>query len=644
MNLFLKKYIIVVPALFLFGYVFIRAWKLSFTIDEAFSFLFYALDSYGNIFHFKLLDPNNHVLNSFFMKFFNSWLPLSELTLRTQSIIAHGLFMLFIWLILKDFKNTLFSICAWLILNLNPYMLDFFSLARGYALGWAMMTGSLYFLKQILEKDSKRGLNIIFCFLLAALSVMASFSMVNYYLALLCIFGVMALYMVIYQWKMIRSQLWFWGSLLFVLALSGLLLYYTIDISFKLQNAGYLYFGGIVGIWQDTVSSLVDSCLYGASYAGAMVIPLLMLIIVVPVLTIIFIIFRLIKGKSLQEDNYFFIALFMVLLFIIAGIMTSHSLLNTRVVIERAAVFIEIIFLFVLVFLIYHSLTIKYALPVVIFFGGLSVFHFFHSANFSYTYEWKSDASTCDMMKDLGRMHDENILNVNKNEVLFQPEWLFATSTMFYQYMYQFKWMEPVESVKAFTNAEDFYYFPENAISELKGQPVEIIKRYPLSGTILLKNTTKRKVYIFAKKQINFIDELKSDTSLTRFFDVERVENIDGIKIKPGIYSPSIKLNVNTLQINSNVILKASVKVFFPKDKCGDFVISIMDKDGKLVKWNAIGLGSYLLQKEGWITIPYKLNIDKWEPRAETIQIFLWNTGKDAIIAANMQAEILDYK
>jgi len=643
MNAFLKKYIIVIPALCLFAYTCIRAWHLSFTIDESFSFLFYVLDSYKNIFHFKLLDPNNHVLNTFLMKCFSTWFPLSELTLRLQSLIAHAFFMLFTWLLVKNFKNTWFSISAWLILNLNPFMLDFFSLARGYALGWAMMTGSLYFLKEILEKSEKKFRNILLCFLFGALSVLASFPLVNYYMALMLIFCLIAIYKIVFDWKSIKNTEWFWLSIIMISILSGFLLYYTVDISFKMQNAGYLYFGGIVGFWKDTVGSLVDSTLYGAPYGHIVIIPSLVIAIIVPVAGLAFIVFQLYKFRKKFNNYYFFIAIISLLFIIISGIICSHSFLNTRVVIERAAVFIEILFLVLMVFLIYHLFSMKFALPLVTLIAFFFVFHFFKNANNSYFFEWKSDASTREAMQDLEKIHAKNP-GLNKMKMIFQPYWLFATTSMFYQYINHDEWMEPIESAKEFSFGEDYYYFPENDLKDLGNQLVEIVKRYPLSHTVLLKNTAPKRKNILGEKSLNFYQALLNEPTLIKVFQPANIENQNGIVINKDIFSPVIKLDTKEFSGKTNVIIKASFKGFFPTEKCGDFVISFMDKEGKLLKWNAIGLGSYLLQKDGWMTIPYKINIENWDPNAASVNIFIWNTGKNEIIASDLKAEIIEYK
>ena len=78
---------------------------------------------------------------------------------------------------------------GFLFLNVHPYLLDYFSLCRGYGLSLAFVLGAAHFYMSFLlkrcrpENDGTRDLAI--SFVLAAFSVMANFTLLNFYLALL---------------------------------------------------------------------------------------------------------------------------------------------------------------------------------------------------------------------------------------------------------------------------------------------------------------------------------------------------------------------------------------------------------------------------------------------------------------------------
>ena len=259
-----SEFLFLIPAIFLLGFSVYKAWHISFTIDESTSYLFYVRDSYSNIINYTRLEANNHVLNSVLMKFFCSWLPLSELTLRLPNILAHGLYLWATWKLISDFKNIWFRLGIYLFLNLNPYLLDFFSLARGYALSWAFMVLSIYYLKIYIVSKIRKSLYTVLCFVSAALGVLASFTLLDFYLALLIVYF-------IYDFYFIKSTLnnpWqirsFFFRMMSVTLISSLLLYYVLHISYLLLQAHFLYFGGDVSFWHDTVHSLIISWMYNA--------------------------------------------------------------------------------------------------------------------------------------------------------------------------------------------------------------------------------------------------------------------------------------------------------------------------------------------------------------------------------------------
>jgi hypothetical protein len=82
---------------------------------------------------------------------------------------------------------------GFLLLNLNPYMLEFFSLARGYGLALGFMMCSIYFCLRYLESRERGPLNVFLASLFAGLSLLSSFPFANYYLGMCVVIGVITL-------------------------------------------------------------------------------------------------------------------------------------------------------------------------------------------------------------------------------------------------------------------------------------------------------------------------------------------------------------------------------------------------------------------------------------------------------------------
>lgn len=167
-----------------------RAIRTPFTLDEAVTYLNFISKEFLAAFNFNL--ANNHFLNTLLAKFFCAWGGTSELVLRFPNLLAYGIYLLFTFLILDKFvKTKIIVFCGYLLLSLNPYVLDFFSLCRGYGLALGFMMAALFFFFSFLERmiesrpspDRPLRLSLLF----AALAVLSNFSFLNVYLSLLVV-------------------------------------------------------------------------------------------------------------------------------------------------------------------------------------------------------------------------------------------------------------------------------------------------------------------------------------------------------------------------------------------------------------------------------------------------------------------------
>jgi hypothetical protein len=168
----------------------VRAIRTPFTLDEAVTYLNFISKEFLAAFNFNL--ANNHFLNTLLAKFFCAWGGTSELVLRFPNLLAYGIYLLFTFLILDKFiKTKIIVFCGYLLLSLNPYVLDFFSLCRGYGLALGFMMAALFFFFSFLERmiesrpspDRPLRLSLLF----AALAVLSNFSLLNVYLSLLVV-------------------------------------------------------------------------------------------------------------------------------------------------------------------------------------------------------------------------------------------------------------------------------------------------------------------------------------------------------------------------------------------------------------------------------------------------------------------------
>jgi len=165
-----------------FLYVLIRAVKVGATYDEIVTLQDFCPLSAFDIFFRARPIANNHVLNTLLIKLF-FWLGNDSLFIaRLPNLLAFISYLY--WSYKIAFKNLprATGLGCFALLNCNPFLLDFFGLARGYGLALSFMMAALYFglenIKQFSLSSLYKSLSI------GALAVLSLFSMVYFWVAL----------------------------------------------------------------------------------------------------------------------------------------------------------------------------------------------------------------------------------------------------------------------------------------------------------------------------------------------------------------------------------------------------------------------------------------------------------------------------
>ena len=109
----------------------------------------------------------------------------SPFALRLPNILAHGLYLFFTAkIVLLHKRNALINLSLFILLNAHPYLLDFFSLARGYGLAIASMTAGLFYACRFVTCD-QRTKNCILISTTGIIAVLSNFVLLDYYVPLL---------------------------------------------------------------------------------------------------------------------------------------------------------------------------------------------------------------------------------------------------------------------------------------------------------------------------------------------------------------------------------------------------------------------------------------------------------------------------
>ena len=238
----------------LLAYATVRAHTVSFTYDECFTFLEHVRKGLFYQDRFDEMGANHHLLNVWLMwlcwKFFGD----GEFALRLPSLFAYGLYLYATYRIALRSSSMLFAVGAFLALNLHPYLVDFFSLARGYALGNAFLMLSLWQATSYLQDGRKRR-TLVRAAVLAALAAISHIILINYLLAF-C--GALTILLVIGQWRGGPPS---YQPFVLIASIAALGLLITLPNALGLFHGGSLYFG-CDQLWSCSLRSLAEKILY----------------------------------------------------------------------------------------------------------------------------------------------------------------------------------------------------------------------------------------------------------------------------------------------------------------------------------------------------------------------------------------------
>jgi hypothetical protein len=246
-------------SLLLFSYTAVRAHTVSFSYDESYTFMQHVRKGMFYQQDYDQMGGNHHLLNVWGMWASMKLLGTSEIALRLPNLLAYVLYLYATARIAITAQWAITAIACFILLNAHPYLIDFFSLARGYGLACGFMMMSLWQAWRFFEVDrSVRRLAIATAF--ASLAAMSHVIMINYLLAFSLAFFVLGV------WRARTTGVGPWTKHL--LALSGIA---VLGLAVILPNALGLFQGGSLNfgcdeLWNCSVRSIAEKVIYHVDY------------------------------------------------------------------------------------------------------------------------------------------------------------------------------------------------------------------------------------------------------------------------------------------------------------------------------------------------------------------------------------------
>lgn len=481
-NISLQLSLAILSGIGVLWFVIYKASHTSFTHDESYTYTHYVHQGFMDIISYKTPYTNNHILNTVFMKYSEVFFGSLELSLRLPNILAFIIYSVFsILLLYKYIPKLIFPF--YLLMVLNPHLLDFFALARGYGLSFAFLMMSFYYLS--LYFTSKQNKYLILFNVGAFLAVMSNFSLLNYYVAALIVHNMVSYIMSkidpqenpyhFYQQNKI--------NILSVL-LSGMVLYEPLR---RISKMSLLDFGGKNGFMEDTVGTAIYSFFYDMNVTPFYETILKGLILLIVGLILAIALKAIIQRNiNFLKSNISLVLINSILLAIVVITIVQHLVLGNDYYIHRFALFFYPLFILNVVFLLNYSvqsfkitgISCSYSL------ASLALLNIYINHNITSYKDWKIDCDVKTMMQKLILEHEKS----PSKQIRLGINWLFEPSTNFYRYTWNLKWLNPTH--RRGVNKNDDYLYVLKTDKEFAGLADRpILHLCEETGAVLLKNT-----------------------------------------------------------------------------------------------------------------------------------------------------------
>ena len=464
----------------LFVYTCLRAAKLSMTHDESSTFInsidinlwacFFSSECWGT--------ANIHWLNSFLMQISVGLFGTDEFFIRLPNLLAHLLYLTYSILLLRAFSGRIWLMLGgFMILNANPYLLEFFALARGYGMGCGFVMMSVYHLFVYL--DRKKGRQLALSFIGSILAVLSNFTFLNFFAVHLAFLGGLSV-LALLKWdekipllegNSLGPKPWLplalgAASSVFLL----IILYYPIKFLRRLGEFQY----GIDSLWV-SYRGLIEDSNMGQKLLGPKSIEILMWFFGLLFLaSMLYGLSRILKKGFGPTRIFYFASCSLALLFMLA-LLTQYWLFDTKYLVHRTALIIIPIAAFPVYMFLEEVIKsrVSIALSISLLLAGYSVYHFSQVANLGGTREWYYDAETKHMI-DLMMEKEEP-----GKKVKLGVYWIYHPTSAFYKQVRELDFIETIPYEKQLrTDSLYDYYFVE------PGQGEQINSAYELEQKV----------------------------------------------------------------------------------------------------------------------------------------------------------------
>lgn len=243
-------------------YVLVRVGTVGPTYDEVSTLFYFVPASLGKI--YTAHDSNSHLLNTLLIKTLFASGHQSLAVARLPNLCAFAAYLFFGVRLARRFASGLLTISLVALLVANPFLLDFFGLARGYGIALGAQLASLYYLVSF-PTTSRPTRAMALSLLAAALAVLAALPWLHYYVA---VAGAGTALAILYRRPIALQIAGITGAISAALAV---VVFVPIR---ELQRNHALFYGGHRDFYHDTLMSLAKYAAYSPAVTRGVVVAL----------------------------------------------------------------------------------------------------------------------------------------------------------------------------------------------------------------------------------------------------------------------------------------------------------------------------------------------------------------------------------
>jgi hypothetical protein len=321
---------------------------------------------------------------------------------------------------------------GFVVLNLNPFLLDFFGLARGYGLASGLSMAALFFLYEAWRRPEliRAVVLLLLSLTCASLADLSNFTWLNLHLP---VFAASMLVLFVdrerFAFKLDRVRL----AAAAFLSFANFWFIYRLGIRvWSLKSSGELYGRGKSGFFTDTLGSMVDSYLYTESYSEPVRQGVRLLLVAGFLIALGVISYSTWKNHRITFSTI----LLLMLILAIAAPVVEHQILGIEYPVERLVLY-YIPLLGLLAMTVVDEILSNppfFALKAMgqaccMALLGAMVLHFARTANLHSTRSWAYDADTKSAVLDLERYFD----TTGTNQINIGNNWIFEPTINFYR-------------------------------------------------------------------------------------------------------------------------------------------------------------------------------------------------------------------